>query len=261
MLDLKGRVPALIAALAIALGVGLAGFFATGSGVRVAIVRLLAPAGLLMCVPAAVNIVGGRPARALPADVALLCALVATGYAHYETSHRMLPSDHIALEEASSVVAVRACVAEVRRTSSGHTNVVIDVLALRDPVGPGLPDVPARGLIWARWPNGVMRPAVGDVVVISGELNAPGGRRNPGAFDFASYLRNRRIHGTLRHCELLELERPERRLDVAGWIYRTLPERVPGVPGEVLRGLLLGSTYSPSQGCTSVSSSSSHMRF
>jgi competence protein ComEC len=240
MLDLKGRVPALIAGLAIALGVGLAGFFATGSGVRVAIVRLLAPAGLLMCVPAAVNIVAGRSARALPADVALLCALVATGYAHYETSHRMLPSDHIALEEVGSVVAVRACVAEVRRTSSDHTNVVIDVLALRDPVGPGLPDVPARGLIWARWPNGGMRPVVGDVVVISGELNAPGGRRNPGAFDFASYLRNRRIHGTLRHCELLELERPERRLDVAGWIYRTLPERVPGVPGEVLRGLLLG---------------------
>jgi len=240
MLDLKGRVPALKAALAIALGVGLAGFLTLGPGAGAAIVRLLAPAGLLLCLPAAVNAVGGRPARALLADVALLCALVAAGYAHYETSHRMLPPDHIALKEVGAVVAMRARVGEVRRTSSGHTNVVIEVLALRDALGPGTPDVPARGLLWARWPDGGTHPARGDVAVISGELNAPGGRRNPGAFDFASYLRNRRVHLTLRHCELLELERPERRLDVAGWVYRTLPERVPGVPGEVLRGLLLG---------------------
>ena len=229
-----------MAALAIALGVGLAGFFGTGSGVRVAVVGLLAPAGLLLCLPAAVNVVGGRPARALLADVALLCALVAAGCAHYETSHRALPSDHIALRKAGAVVAVRARVAETRRTSSDHTNVVIEVLGLIDPLGPGVPDAPARGLIWARWPDGATRPARGDVVVISGELNVPSRRRNPGAFDFASYLRNRRIHRTLRHCELLEFERPERRLDVSGWIYRTLPERVPGVPGEVLRGLLLG---------------------
>ncbi|MCK4511210.1 ComEC/Rec2 family competence protein, partial [bacterium] len=240
MLDLRSRVPALVAALAIALGVGLAGFFGTGSGVRVAVVGLLAPAGLLLCLPAAVNVVGGRPARALLADVALLCALVAAGCAHYETSHRALPSDHIALRKAGAVVAVRARVAETRRTSSDHTNVVIEVLGLIDPLGPGVPDAPARGLIWARWPDGATRPARGDVVVISGELNVPSRRRNPGAFDFASYLRNRRIHRTLRHCELLEFERPERRLDVSGWIYRTLPERVPGVPGEVLRGLLLG---------------------
>ena len=240
MLDLKGRVPALLAALAIALGVGLAGFFAGGSGVRAVIVRLLAPAGLLLCLPAAVNAVGARPARAPLADAALLCALVAAGCAHYETSHRALTSDHIALKEVGAVVAVRARVAEIRRTSSDHTNVVIEVLGLRDQLGPGVPDLPACGLIWARWPDDGTHPARGDVAVISGELNAPGGRRNPGAFDFASYLRNRRIYRTLRHCELLELERPERRFDVAGWIYRTLPERVPGVPGEVLRGLLLG---------------------
>jgi len=240
MLDLEGRVPALMTALATALGAGLAGFFATGGGVHVTIIRLLAPAGLLLCLPAAVNAVGGRPARSLLADVALLCALVAAGCAHYETSHRALPSDHIALKEVGATVAVRARVAEVRRTSSGHTNVVIEVLGLRDPLDPGMPGGPARGLVWARWPDGGTRPARGDVAVLSGQLNAPGGRRNPGAFDFASYLRNRSIHRTLRHCELFELERPERRLDAAGWIYRTLPERVPGVPGEVLRGLLLG---------------------
>ncbi len=240
MLDLKGRVPALSVALAIALGVGLTGFFANGSGIRFAIVRLLAPTGLLLCLPAAVNTVGGRPSRAILVDLALLCALVAAGCAHYETSHRALPSDHIALKEVGAVVTARARVTEIRRTSSGHTNVVIEVLGLRDAPGPGVPEVPARGLVWARWPDGGPHPARGDVVVLVGELNAPGGRRNPGAFDFASYLRNRRIHRTLRHCQLLEIERPQRRLDVAGWIYRTLPERVPGVPGEVLRGLLLG---------------------
>ncbi len=240
MLEPKGRVPALVAALAVALGVGLAGVFATGSGVHAAILRLLAPAGLLLCLPAAVNTVGGQRARSLLADAALLCALVAAGCAHYDTSHRTLPSDHIALKEVGAVVEVRARVAEVRRTSSGHTNVVIEVLGLRDPLGSGIPEVPARGLIWARWPDGCTRPARGDVAVISGELNIPGGRRNPGAFDFASYLRNRRIHHTLRHCELLEFERPERRIDVSGWIYHTLPERVPGLPGKVLRGLLLG---------------------
>ena len=225
MLDLKGRMPALLAALATALGVGLAGLCAADSGVHVELVRLLAPAGLLLCLPAAVNLVAGRPTRSLLADAALLAALVVGGCAHYETAHRALPPDHIALNEVGTTLAVRGRVIEVRRTSSDHTNVVVEVLELTDPLEPGAPGEPARGLVWARWPDGAGSPATGDVAVLSGELNVPGGRRNPGAFDFASYLRNRRIHRTLRHCDLLELRRADRRLDVAGWVYRTLPRR------------------------------------
>ena len=240
MLDLKGRVPALLAALAIAVGVGLAGFCTAGCGIDSALVRLLAPVGLLLCLPAAVNVVGGRRPGARLADVALLGALVAAGCAHYETSHRVLPLNHIALNEVGVTVAMRARVREVRRTSAGHANVVIQVLEIRDALEPGRLHGPARGLVWARWPDDEAPPARGDVAVLAGELSVPGGRRNPGAFDFASYLRNRRIHRTLRHCELIDFERADRRFDLAGWVYRTLPERVPGVPGEVLRGLLLG---------------------
>ena len=242
MLDLRGRVPALIAALATALGVGLAGFCGAGWGVHVALVRLLVPAGLVLCLPAAVNVVSSRRARAPLADLALLGALVAAGFAHYEISHRALPPDHIGLRETGATVTMRARVAEVRRTSSGHANVVVEVLEFTDALEPELPRGPASGLVWARWPDGEAAPVRGDVAVLAGELNAPGGRRNPGAFDFASYLRNRRIHRTLQRCELIELEHGDRHRNLAEWIYRTLPERVPGVPGEVLRGLLLGTS-------------------
>jgi competence protein ComEC len=240
MLELEGRIPALIAGLAIALGVGLAGWCAGGCGAHVTLVRLLAPAGLLLCVPAAVNVVGRRHPRAVLADTALLCALVAAGFTHYQLSHVALSPDHVGLKQTGVTVAVRARVAEIRRTSSGHANVVVEVLELRDTLKPGLLRDTASGLVWARWPDGEPLPARGDVAVLAGEFDIPDGRRNPGAFDFASYLRNRRIHRTLRHCELIEREHTDRRLGVADWIYRTLPQRVPGVPGEVLRGLLLG---------------------
>ena len=240
MLELEGRVPALVTALATALGVGLAGFCAAGDGPHVALFRLLAPAGLLLCLPAAVNLLGRRHPRALLTDVALLCALIAAGFVHYEVSHTALSPDHVALKRTGEAVALRARVAEVRRTSSGQANVVVEALELRDTLRPGLLREPASGLVWARWPDGEAFPTRGDVAVLAGELSVPGGRRNPGAFDFASYLRNRRIHRTLRHCELIEREYADRRLTLAEWIYRTVPQRVPGVPGEVLRGLLLG---------------------
>ena len=240
MLELEGRVPALITGLATALGVGLAGFCAADGGPHVTLVRLLAPSGLLLCLPAAVNVFGRRHARALLTDVALLGALAAAGFANYGVSHVALSPDHVGLKQIGVTVALRARVAEVRRTSSGHANVVVEVLELRDTLEPKLLREPASGLVWARWPDGEALPTRGDEAVLAGELTAPGGRRNPGAFDFASYLRNRRIHRTLRHCELIEREHTDRRPSLAEWIYRTVPRRVPGVPGEVLRGLLLG---------------------
>jgi competence protein ComEC len=91
-----------------------------------------------------------------------------------------------------------------------------------------------------RWPDEAVRPVRGDLVVAAGDLATPRGRRTPGAFDFRAYLRSRRIHHTLVHGRVLEHERPTGRARLPEWIYVTLPERVPGLPGAVLRGLMLG---------------------
>ncbi|MFH1690182.1 MAG: DNA internalization-related competence protein ComEC/Rec2 [Candidatus Eisenbacteria bacterium] len=243
MLGLKDRIPALLAALAACIGVGLAGFLSRGDGMPGVPAHGPTVAGLLLCVLSAVNAVGGageRRGRALLADVALLAALALAAWAHYDAVHLALPPEHIAVHGGAGHVAVRSRLVEVRRSSAGHSNVVLDALELVDPSAPGLPGRPASGLAWARWPDGEATPAKGDVAVLAGEFRCPGRPRNPAAFDFAFYLRNRRIHRTLAGGRLLSRERATGHADVAAWIYRTLPRRVPGVPGEVLRGLLLG---------------------
>ncbi len=243
MLALKERVPALFAALAACAGVGVAGALSGGSRAACGPARLLAATGLVLCVPSAVNLVGGtgaRRVRALPADVALLAALAVAAWTHYGTVHVALAPDHLALRERTGEVAVRSRVVEVRRSPAGHTNVVLAALELVSRSSPQEPGTAASGLVWARWPDEETPPERGDVAVLAGELRAPDGVRNPSAFDFAFYLRNRRVHRTLTGCRLLSHELAAGRFDVAAWVYRTLPRRVPGVPGEVLRGLLLG---------------------
>jgi len=241
MLDLKGRTPALWAALATGTGAALAGLAARDQWAPALFLRALPLAGMLLCLPAAVNLVARPGARwkRTAADAALLGALSLAGWACYGSAHVALPRDHAWLA-GGRTAAVRVRIAEVRRSPEGHANVVVDVIELRDPTAPGVAGSSASGLLWTRWPDDSEPPDVGDVAVLGGVLARPDGRRNPGAFDFAFYLRNRGIHATLVRARLLAVEPAAPRANLSKWVYQTLPRWVPGEPGEVLRGLLLG---------------------
>jgi competence protein ComEC len=267
MFETRGRLPALVTATAYACGVLAAGF-AAGSGAAKSPLRYVLPAtGLILCAPAAVNAVrtsgldgtlrrkrsctrGGRrrlsvaprvpPSTALVGDAALLVALTLSGWSLHDASHRMVQADHVGAGATSAPVVVRARVVEVRRSPQGHANVVLGVVEVRDASAPGLPGRPASGLVWMRWPDGAGRPARSDVVVAAGDLVTPRGPRNPGGFDFRAYLGSRRIHHTLVRARVHAHETASGRARLPEWIYRTLPRRVPGLQGEVLRGLMLG---------------------
>ena len=241
MLDLCGRAPALSAALATGAGAALAGLAARGRVAPEFFAQTIPLAGLLLCLPAAVNLVVRARVRwtRTAVDTALLTALFLAGWSCYGTAHVSLPDDHVWLG-GERPVAVRARIVEVRRSPDGHANIVADVLELRSPADPGSAGGKASGLLWSRWPDGGEPPETGDVAVLAGVLARPAGRRNPGAFDFAFYLRNRGIHARLVRTRLLAFEPAARRASLSRWVYRTLPGRVPGEPGHVLRGLLLG---------------------
>ena len=68
-------------------------------------------------------------------------------------------------------------------------------------------------------------------MVAAGTLRKPDGRRNPGAFDFGSYLRNRRIHRTLTRCTEVRAERRPGTGRAGEWVNDAIARRVPGPPG------------------------------
>jgi len=234
MKTLGTRAPAAVAALALAAGA----FLARGVVPRGVLAHPWTLAvTLLLALPAAVNLVcdgTGRARPALATEVALLAALVAAGGTHCVVHRSMVPREHVAASAVSGRVSVRVRVNEVRCSASGATNVVANALEVDG--------VPAEGPLWVSWPRGALRPGAGDVAALEGVLSAPEAARNPGAFDFASWLRSRGVHRTLRSCAIVALDADDRRVGPADWVSATIRRRVPGVSGELLVGLLLGRT-------------------
>jgi competence protein ComEC len=213
-----------------------------GSPVRHLVLRGVA--AVVLVAPAAVHFVHRRTrasAAALGAsDCALLAALAAAGTVAYDAHHRLAARTDASLLPRGVPVTLSARVVEVRPSASGTTRVVVAPRRAR--LSPGTEDAPAGGLVWASWPDGQAPPARGDEVEVVGALEDPRGRRNPGAFDFASYLRHRRILTVMR-CDSARTLREARgvgRLQraIAGIVER----RLPGEPGTLMLGLLLGRT-------------------
>jgi len=235
------RAPAALVALGIALGVVLA---ARAAGDPVRAVGARGAAALLLAAPAAVNAVHRRRPRShtglLAADASLMASLALAGAIAYDAHHRLAnPSDAGLLLRGTPLTAT-ARVVEVRPSLTGDPKIVAAFRGVS--AEPGDAERVASGLVWASWPVGTEPPDRGDVVRLSGPLEDPRGRRNPGAFDFAAYLRHRRILTVMR-CEDARIVQRSRGLGrVQSWIAAEVARHLPGETGTLMLGLLLGRT-------------------
>ncbi|NGZ73807.1 ComEC/Rec2 family competence protein [Saccharibacillus alkalitolerans] len=90
----------------------------------------------------------------------------------------------------------------------------------------------------------------GDRLVVSGDLELPAGARNFGAFDYRSYLRNKRIHWVAKAAGASSVETEEAAADGLLLLRRNdelragladkLAELYPGIGAGYMQGLLLG---------------------
>ncbi|MCD4690629.1 DNA internalization-related competence protein ComEC/Rec2, partial [bacterium] len=167
----------------------------------------------------------------------MLTALSAATAGLLTARHALVPPNDVALAPASEIEVVGR-IAEVR--SRGETaTLIVDVHTWKNNAGD------TRGGYGGRlWATGVTTAGVrrGDVVRIVGVPGVPSGRRNPGAFDFAAFLRWRGIHRTLRAQSVTVLERPPGPEVVAARIERTIRRHLRGDSAALLRALLLGRT-------------------
>jgi competence protein ComEC len=235
------RAPAALAALGVALGIVLAAR-AAGQPVRALAAR--GAASLLLAVPAAVNAVHRRRPVSAPAllaiDVSLLASLVAAGTIAYDAHHRLANPSDAGLLPRGVPLSVTARVVEVRPSLTGGTKLVAAFQRVAGRLG--APERAASGLVWVSWPDGEEAPGRGDIVELSGPLEDPRGRRNPGAFDFAAYLRHRRVLTVMR-CEGARIVRSPPGLGrVQSWIAAVVERRLPDETGTLMLGLLLGRT-------------------
>jgi len=233
------RVPALVAASALAIGILVA---ARAGGSRQLALALLALAAVLAA-PAIVNLVHGRcdvrlPVRALLLDLALLASVAATGGASFIARRALVEASDPAMLPGGTFVEVAGRAVEVRRSAAGRAHVVLEVAELRNVADQE--SRAARGRLWCSWPEGQRAPVRGDSLGLSGELRVPSGPRNPGAFDFSAYLAARGIHATLEVREARVAARPRSWGRVGERIARTVRSSLPHPARDLLVGLLLG---------------------
>lgn len=91
------------------------------------------------------------------------------------------------------VIEIRGIVADPAQPSGNAWRFPLEIL---DTKLPGGEELPVNGLVSVRWPG--VSPNYGDIVAIRGSLRPVQQPRNPGAFDFARWLRLRGIWAELR---------------------------------------------------------------
>ncbi|MBD3347957.1 MAG: DNA internalization-related competence protein ComEC/Rec2, partial [Candidatus Eisenbacteria bacterium] len=94
--------------------------------------------------------------------------------------------------------------------------------------------------VWVFFPEEIRRPERGELLDVRGRLERPRPPRNPGAFDFESYLEHRGIRSVLSAESAERLEGPANLPGVASWIRKAIAARVKGEKGALLTGLMLG---------------------
>lgn len=208
---------------------------------RAAACRSVVLASTLMA-GAAVNVVHGRRRSRRAGedplcDAMLAAALVACGAALFVARTGVVGKGDPCLLPHGQKTEIIGAVVEARVSSSGRTHVVVAPERYgRDGVGEARP----CGALWCSWPDGGPPPVRGDRASLVGRLRSPPGRRNPGAFDFRSYLRSRGIHTTLAANEA-RVTRRSRSWGRAGeWAARTIRSRLPEPACDLMVGLLLG---------------------
>jgi len=235
------RAPAAVAAAALAVGI-LASARAAALPVVPIWPRGFAAAAL--AAPAIVNVVHGRgrsrPYLAVAGDAALLASLALAGTVAYDAHHRLIPSDGVAALPHATPLTLTARVVEVRPSMARGTRAVVATETAR--ASGSLNRERVCGLLWVSWPDAVAAPARGDRIELECRLEAPRGRRNPGAFDFAAYLRHRRIFATARAEAARVLARPPGPGRAQEWVARIVERRLPDRAATLMLGLLLGRT-------------------
>ncbi len=236
------RIPAALCAVSVAAGIALSGALGIGPP------AVPAALALLLALPTGVNIVvgrgGSRPsrggaARAVLADVALLAALLPAGALWHEVRHERVARDDVSLVATAARIEIDARVLEVRGGSTDRPRIVARAIAARDSARGGAP-VPASGLAWASLPRGAPTPTRGDLLSLAGTIEPPRGARNPGGFDFASYLSNRSIHATFDVDRSTLLTGGGGSGGAAAWVERSIARRLDPHTAAVTTGLLLG---------------------
>lgn len=181
----------------------------------------------------------GRRQAALATDCALLLSFALSGAALHCSAHSMVAPDDISLLPAGVEIHAEVRVSEARYPEFGRPRAVVAMRRLR------IGDAEMRsasGRIWVTLPKGAPVLRRGDLALIMGTPEVPAGSRNPGAFDFSSYLRQRRISRVMRPKSIVFLERPQGVEELSSGIERTIERHLSGEPAALLRGLLLGRT-------------------
>ncbi len=175
----------------------------------------------------------------LAVDCMLLLSFALTGTALHSSIHSLVAPDDISLLPTQTEMHAETRVREVRYRDQGRPRAVVAVRQFG--IG-GIESRSASGLIWVTLPKGAPVLRRGDVALMVGTAEIPTGRRNPGAFDFSSYLHEKRIHRVMRPHSVELLTRPTGIEDLSSAIERTIRRHLCQEPAALLRGLLLGRT-------------------
>jgi len=175
----------------------------------------------------------------------LAALLLLTAVLRFELNTRLLPADHISqFTDPRQPVLLRGKVISNPVLKGTDGTMIVEVLAVdRDNT---ISRASGKVLLTVREFQGQL--ACGDHVRLRGRLLTPTGARNPGEFDYRAYLARRSISTLMKIKPRSILGVEEGRVGWLGVIVggvrrhldRVIAGTLPGAPGALLRGILLG---------------------
>ncbi|MBD3367817.1 MAG: DNA internalization-related competence protein ComEC/Rec2 [Candidatus Eisenbacteria bacterium] len=237
MIEHRGRMPAVPAALALAAGTAAASHGLPP--VPTALTAGLCILAALMYVVAGRRTAWGRlRSGQLLLDAAALVALAGAGALNASVRLDRVAPDDVSLHAGSPTLVVSGRVVEARSRGGEGFRTVVSV----DTLGRAPSTSAVGGHVWVTSLSGAPPPR-GTRVRLRGSPHRPRGRTNPGAFDFAAYLRSRGIHLTMTARSVERLDEPGTVADrIRDRLERALARRFDERTSAVLRGLMLGAS-------------------
>ena len=193
------RRPALVAALFVAGGILVA------HSVELSVPFLLVCLAVLLIADVLVLLL--HRSEVLPAQCAFLLTLLMAGMLRYEAATALFPQSHISnFPHFGRSVVLAGRVVEEPTVFTGRAKVAIEIRRIEYGAGP----VRACGKVLLTFGEKVAAPDYGDLITVEGYLRRPSPARNPGAFDYRTYLLRRGIFGLMsirREGQIVALER------------------------------------------------------